>query len=167
MKCNTSSEQYKRGMKLQNAVQQEFGEEFQEVIRVREDWLPSIDPYLRESQLSLLEKTWGDLVVRLTPKGEAIFVECVSLKDERSRFPESKVGMFEGDNKWYAFAWDGKLQKIIPSRTWNGYARKLESFSFRGSPYRKFTKWHIRNIRMGCTSVLEFKALLESCNESR
>ena len=160
MRFDPNSRRTKQGLKFQDEVQQELGKVFHEVTPVR-DWLLSIDPHLSESQLNLLEQTWGDLVVRLSPAGEPIFVECVSLGGENSRFPESKVKKFNGINKFYAFGWDGGETKFIPSWTWNAYARKLESFQFEDVPFRAFTKWHITSVKKGCNGVLEFKALFE------
>ena len=160
MKFNPNSSQAIRGLKFQDRVQQELGKIFHEVTPVR-DWLLSIDPRLGESQLNLLEQTWGDLVVRLNPTGEPIFVECVSLLGEDSRFPESKVKKFNGDNKFYAFGWAGGETKFIPSWTWNAYARRLPSFHLGTRPYRKYARRHIKNVQKGCVGSYKFKALFE------
>ena len=160
MKFDINSRQAIEGLKFQDEVLQELTKKFYEVIPVR-DWLLSIDPFLTSSQLNLLEQTWGDIVVKQTPTSDPIFVECVSLGYEHSRFPESKVKKFMGDNKFYAFGWDGGETKYIPSATWNAYARKLESFFRFGREFRKFSRGHITSVRKSCVGTEQFKTLLE------
>jgi hypothetical protein len=160
VRFDPNSRQAIQGLKFQGDVQKELEKIFYEVIPVR-DWLLSIDSQLSSRQLNLLEQTWGDLVVRLSPQSEPIFVECVSLNYENSRFPESKVRKFSGDNKFYAFGWEGEITKYIPSATWNAYARKLGSLSHFGRPYRKFSRRHIRGVRKGCIGGNDFKSLFE------
>ncbi len=68
---------------------------------------------------------------------------------------------FMGDNKFYAFGWEGSATKYIPSATWNAYARKLESFFRFGRAFRKFSRGHITSVRKSCVGTEQFKALLE------
>jgi len=159
MKFNPNSRQAIQGLKFQDEVLVDLEKKFYEVTPVR-DWLLSIDPHLSSHQLNLLEQTWGDIVVRLSPAHDPIFVECVSLGFENSRFPESKVKKFEGDNKFYAFGWEGEVTRYIHSSTWNAYARKLESFSHHGREYRKFSRWHISGMRKSCAGSGEFEMLV-------
>ena len=161
MKFNPNSRQAIQGLKFQDEVLQELTKKFYEVTPVR-DWLLSIDPALTSNQLNLLEQTWGDIVVRVNPEEDLIFVECVSLGYENSRFPESKVKKFMGDNKFYAFGWEGGETKYIPSATWNAYARKLDSFFRFGREFRKFSRGQITSVRTSCTGTDQFKTLLES-----
>jgi hypothetical protein len=152
MKFDPNSRQAIQGLKFQDEVLRDLEKKFYEVTPVR-DWLLSIDPFLTSSQLNLLEQTWGDIVVKTRPGEDPIFVECVSLGYEHSRFPESKVKKFMGDNKFYAFGWDGGETKYIPSSTWNAYARKLESFFRFGREFRKFSREHITIVRKSCVGT--------------
>jgi len=156
---NPKSPKAIQGMKFQDEVLHALAQIFAEVIPVR-DYLLAIDPYLSSQQLNFLEQTFGDIVVMVSPK-DPVFVECVSLGGEHSRFPESKVKKFTGDNKFYAFGWDGGETKYIPSITWNAYARKLELFFQSGREFRRFSRRHITSIRKSCTGSCQFKALLE------
>ena len=160
MKFNPKSRQAIQGMKFQDEVQQELEQLFHEVVSSR-DYLLAIDPCLSPQQLNFLEQTFGDIVVKQSPTSDPIFVECVSLGAENSRFPESKVKKFMGDNKFYAFGWDGGETKYIPSATWNAYARKLESFFRFGREFRKFSRGHITSVRKSCVGTEQFKTLLE------
>ena len=160
MKSNPNSRQAIQGLKFQDEVLQELAKKFYEVIPVR-DWLLSIDSALTSNQLNLLEQTWGDIVVKANPGEDPVFVECVSLGYENSRFPESKVKKFIGDNKFYAFGWEGVATKYIPSSTWNAYARKLKSFFLRGREFRKFSRGNITSVRNSCEGTEQFKILLE------
>ena len=94
-------------------------------------------------------------------------MECVSLGYENSRFPESKVRKFTGDNKFYAFGWEDETTKFIPSTTWNAYARKLEDFFMYGRQYRKFSRQNIRNVRRGVMGSTTFRDSLEVRDEAR
>jgi len=160
MKFNPKSRQALQGMKFQDEVLQDLSQVFMEVIPVR-DYLLAIDPCLSSQQLNFLEQTFGDIVVKQSPTSDPIFVECVSLGYENSRFPESKVRKFMGDNKFYAFGWENETTKFIPSATWNAYARKLEDFSMYGRQYRKFSRRNIRSIRRGALGSKTFRDSLE------
>ena len=160
MKFDHKSRQAIQGMKFQDDVLQSLTQVFEEVIPVR-DYLLAIDPCLTSKQLNFLEQTFGDIVVKLSPTSDPIFVECVSLGYENSRFPESKVRKFMGDNKFYAFGWQGGATKYIPSTTWNAYARKLESFFLCGREFRKFSRGQITSVRNSCEGTEQFKILLE------
>ena len=160
MKFDPNSRQAIQGLKFQDEVLRDLENKFCEVTPVR-DWLLSIDPSLTSNQLNLLEQTWGDIVVWVTSNADPIFVECVSLGYENSRFPESKVKKFMGDNKFYAFGWEGEATKYIPSATWNAYARKLESFFRFGRKFRKFSRGHITSVRKSYVGTEQFKTLLE------
>ena len=166
MKFNPKSRQAIQGMKFQDDVLQDLTQVFAEVIPVR-DYLLAIDPCLSSQQLNFLEQTFGDIVVKQSPTSDPIFVECVSLGYENSRFPESKVRKFMGDNKFYAFGWEDETTKFIPSTTWNAYARKLEGFFMYGRQYRKFSRGNIRNIRRGVMGSETFRDSLEVTNENR
>ncbi len=166
MKFDPKSRQAIQGLSFQAGVQEELEQLFHEVISSR-DYLLAIDPCLSPDQLNFLEQTFGDIVVKQSPTSDPVFVECVSLGAENSRFPESKVKKFSGDNKFYAFGWDGGATKYIPSATWNAYARKLESFFRFGREFRKFSRTQIASVRKSWTGTEEFKDSLGSCNESR
>ncbi len=166
MKFNPKSRQAIQGMKFQDEVQQELEQLFHEVVSSR-DYLLAIDPCLSPQQLNFLEQTFGDIVVKQSPTSDPIFVECVSLGAENSRFPESKVRKFMGDNKFYAFGWEDETTKFIPSSTWNAYARKLEDFFMYGRQYRKFSRQNIRNVRKSVTGCETFRDSVEVINENR
>jgi hypothetical protein len=119
-------------------------------------WLTTIDPHLSEIQLNVLEQTWGDIIVTVDDRYDPIFVECVTLKGEDSRFPESKVKKFNGDNKFYAFGWDGEV-KFIPSSVWNADAKKLPRFHRKGRAFRKFSRKNITDIENGCLGPEKFR----------
>jgi hypothetical protein len=164
MKFNPKSRQAIQGMKFQDEVLQDLTQAFAEVIPVR-DYLLAIDPCLSSQQLNFLEQTFGDIVVKQSPTSDPIFVECVSLGYENSRFPESKVKKFIGDNKFYAFGWENETTKFIPSATWNAYARKLEDFFMYGRQYRKFSRGNIRSVRKADVGTESFKGSLEAAHE--
>jgi len=166
VKFNPESRQAIQGMKFQDDLQQDLALVFSEVLPVRE-YLLSFDPCLSTKQLNILERTFGDIVVKLSPTSEPIFVECVSLGYEQSRFPETKIRNFTGDNKFYAFGWKDEITKFIHSSTWNAYAYKLEDFFVGGRKYRKFSRQNIRDIRKGVVGSEMFRELLECSNESR
>ena len=166
MKFNPNSRQAIQGMKFQDDVLQDLTQAFHEVIPVR-DYLLAIDPCLSSQQLNFLEQTFGDIVVKLSPASDPIFVECVSINYENSRFPESKVKKFIGDNKFYAFGWENETTKFIPSSTWNAYARKLEDFFMYGRQYRKFSRRNIRSVRKAEVGTENFRDSLEAAYESR
>ena len=159
MKFEPTSRQAIQGMKFQAEVQCELDQIFHEVISSR-DYLLSFDPCLSSQQLNFLEQTFGDIVVKQSPTSNPVFVECVSLGAENSRFPESKVKKFSGDNKFYAFGWEGGPTKYIPSATWNAYARKLDSFFRFGREFRKFSRGQITGMRTSYTGTNQFKTLL-------
>ena len=160
-KFDPNSERAIRGLKFQEDVMRDLEDEFLSARSTR-GWLSIIDPHLSEVQLNVLEQTWGDIVVWITSNADPIFVECVSLGYENSRFPESKVKKFMGDNKFYAFGWEGGETKYIPSATWNAYARKLESFVRFGREFRKFSRGHITSVRKSYVGTEQFKTLLET-----
>ena len=160
MKFNPNSRQAIQGLKFQDEALQELAKKLYEVVPVR-DWLMTVDPHLSEVQLNVLEQTWGDIVVWVAPNADPVFVECVSLGYEISRFPETKVRKFMGINKFYAFGWEGGTTKYIPSATWNAYARKLESFFQFGREFRKFSRGNITSMRKSCAGSDQFKTLLE------
>ena len=156
MKFNPKSRQAIQGLEFQDSVQKELEQLFHEVISSR-DYLLAIDPCLSSQQLNFLEQTFGDIVVKQSPTSDPIFVECVSLGYENSRFPESKVRKFVGDNKFYAFGWKDEITKYISSTTWNAYARKLECFFMHGRQYRKFSRQNIRNVRKASVGSETFR----------
>lgn len=160
MKFDPKSRQAIQGLKFQDDIQQELTQLFHEVISSR-DYLLAIDPCLSSQQLNFLEQTFGDIVVKQSPTSDPVFVECVSLGAENSRFPESKVKKFSGDNKFYAFGWEGGPTKYIPSATWNAYARKLDSFFRFGREFRKFSRKQITSVITSCVGAKEFKTSLE------
>ena len=160
MKFDHKSRQAIQGLKFQDDVLQDLKQVFEEVIPVR-DYLLAIDPCLSSKQLNFLEQTFGDIVVKFSPTSDPVFVECVSLGYENSRFPESKVKKFMGDNKFYAFGWDGVETKYISSATWNAYARKLESFFLFGREFRKFSRGQITSVRKSYVGTDQFKTLFE------
>jgi hypothetical protein len=166
MKFDPKSRQAIQGLKFQDGIQQELTQLFHEVVSSR-DYLLAIDPCLSPQQLNFLEQTFGDIVVKPAPESDPVFVECVSLGGENSRFPESKVKKFIGDNKFYAFGWEGGETKYIPSATWNAYARNLDSFFRFGREFRKFSRGQITSVKTSCVGTNQFKALLEKTNESR
>ena len=166
MKFDPESRQAIQGIKFQDDVLQELLQVFVEVIPVR-DYLLSFDPCLSTKQLNILERTFGDIVVKINSTSDPVFVECVSLGYEQSRFPESKIRMFIGDNKFYAFGWEGATTKFIPSSTWNSYASKLAPFFVQGRQYRKFSRQNINDVRKGVVGSKLFKELLECSDETR
>lgn len=102
-------------------------EEFKKLgveVQTIEEWLHSMDPELTNKQIWALEKTWGDLVLK-TKKGSHLFIECVTSSGDRTPFPESKIKMFSGSNKWYLFGWDDE-RHFVPSDSWNSYAGKIQ-----------------------------------------
>lgn len=88
-------------------------------------WLMSFDPHLTDKQVWKLEKTWGDIVCK-RKSGSNIFVECVTSTGETTPFPTSKIGNFQGGNKWYLFGWDDE-RHFVPSIQWNVYANKIDN----------------------------------------
>lgn len=130
-----------RGIAFQLKVQASLSNFFNEVSNTR-DWLLSIDPFLNNVQLNTLEHTWGDIIISDTANKCPIFVECVSLKGEKSIFPIHKVKKFNGANKYYCFGWEDEI-RFVYSRTWNSYVNKCESFSH----YKRFTRKNIVNLR--------------------
>lgn len=161
MKFDPKSRRAIQGLKFQDDIQQELAQLFYEVVSSR-DYLLAIDPCLSQQQLNFLEQTFGDIVVKQTPESDPIFVECVSLGGENSRFPESKVKKFMGDNKFYAFGWEGGDTKYIRSATWNAYARKLDSFFIFDREFRKFSREQITSVKRSCVGTDQFKTLLEN-----
>lgn len=89
------------------------------------EWLLSFDPHLTDRQVWKLEKTWGDIVCK-KKSGSYIFIECVTASGSSTPFPASKVGNFEGGNKWYLFGWDDE-RHFVPSPQWNAYANKIDT----------------------------------------
>jgi len=161
-KFDINSDRAQRGLKFQERIHHSIKTQHEKTKTTR-DWLLDLDPCLSEIQLNVLERTWGDLVILDNKTGNAFaFVECVSLKDEYSIFPESKVIRYNGDNKYYAFTWKGGPIKFIHSRTWNAYARKLKTKKIGKSTYREFTRKNIKSIRKSCcTSADKFLSLIE------
>jgi hypothetical protein len=161
-KFDINSERAQRGLKFQERIHHSIKTKHKKTKTTR-NWLLDIDPCLSEIQLNVLERTWGDLVILDNKTGNAVaFVECVSLKDECSIFPESKVIKYNGENKYYAFTWKGGPIKFIHSRTWNAYARKLKTKKIGKRAYREFTRKNIKSIRKSCcTSADKFLSLIE------
>lgn len=159
-KFDPTSRRAIQGLAYQESVLSELADVFFRVSPIR-DWLKDIDVCLNSNQLNMLEQVWGDIVVfpdesLMFP----VFVECVSLNFENSRFPESKIRKFVGDNRFYAFGWEGAETKFISSAAWNSYASKLEMFSSHGRKYRKFSRYIINNVRKSCCGASEFKSLI-------
>ena len=155
-KFDPNSDRAIRGLKFQEDVLNDLEDEFLSARSTR-GWLSIIDPHLSEIQLNVLEQTWGDIIVTLNDDYDPIFVECVTLKGEDSRFPESKVKKFNGDNKFYAFGWEGGAVKFIPSSVWNEYAKKLPRFYRKGRAFRKFSRKNITDIKNGCLGPEKFR----------
>lgn len=118
-------------------------------------WFLSIDPCLSDVQLNVLEHTWGDIVI-LDPALEyPVFIECVSINNERSIFPEHKITKFRGENKFYCFGWPDE-DRFVLSRVWNSYAKKLPYIGPEVGHYRRFSRSNIEGLRMQHNGVNKF-----------
>lgn len=111
------------GIEFQKKALDELRRAGAEVVPVSE-WLLTLDPHLTDRQMWKLEKTWGDIVCK-RKSGSLMFIECVTSSGETTPFPASKIGNFEGGNKWYLFGWDEE-RHFVPSIQWNVYANKID-----------------------------------------
>ena len=111
-----------RGLAFQKSIELELSPLFQKVWNSRE-WFLQQDKCLTDYQLNVLEHTWGDVVITDSNLPYKIFVECVSVGENRSIFPEHKIKKFEGVNKYYCFGWDDD-KRFVHSSVWNSYAHK-------------------------------------------
>ena len=118
-----TSKRAKAGIAFQNSVLEELLSMGVKAMSVPE-WLKKLDSDLVDSQIWMLEKTWGDIVC-LRKDGGKIFLECVTASSETTLFPTSKIWNFSGSNKWYAFGWDNN-RHFVPSASWNSYVNKIE-----------------------------------------
>tara|TARA_B100000900_G_C20575018_1_gene714947 strand:+ start:1553 stop:2053 length:501 start_codon:yes stop_codon:yes gene_type:complete len=150
-KYDPKSERAKKGMRFQKRVQESLDRLFQNAICSR-DWLLAQDECLSQRQLNMLERTWGDIVLIDSCVNQKIFVECVSLNYENSIFPEHKIKMFSGANKFYCFGWDGEM-RFIHSFVWNKYAEKCESYAH----YKKFSRDIILKMRNQYVCAQDFQ----------
>ena len=140
-KFNPENPRAIRGLAFQKSVLDIVVNKFNSAIDSRV-WLLSLDECLERIHLNTLEQTFGDIVVNDARLPYPIFIECVSIGQEDSIFPEHKVKKFSGKNKYYCFGWD-KEKRFVLSSTWNAYARKLPVWE----SYRKFSRTNIRNLR--------------------
>ena len=140
-KFDPNSERALRGLAFQNLVQQSIESRYQKTKNIR-DWLLEKDSCLTEIQLNTLEHTWGDIVIVDKVLPYPVFVECVSLKGEKSIFPNHKIKKFSGENKYYCFGWEDEM-RFVRSVTWNSYMRKCESFEY----YTSFSRRNVKSLR--------------------
>lgn len=141
------------GLKFQDSVFQDL---LGRGIAVRNvgEWLLSFDPQLRDNQIWMLEKIWGDLVCT-KPDGTLLFIECITASQEETIFPMSKL-QFEGKNKWYLFGWD-ECRYFVPSRAWNAYVKKIDRVSARDHDVvAKLRRSQYASMRCGISGIDEF-----------
>lgn len=120
---DSSSKRSSDGIEFQKKVLEELRGMGATAVPVSE-WLLSLDPQLSDRQVWKLEKTWGDIVCK-RKSGSNIFIECVTAAGETTPFPTSKIGNFQGGNKWYLFGWEEE-RHFVPSIQWNVYANKID-----------------------------------------
>lgn len=118
-------------------------------------WLLSLDPHLTDRQIWKLEKTWGDIVCK-RKSGSNVFIECVTSSGDTSPFPASKIGNFEGGNKWYLFGWDAD-RHFVPSIQWNVYVNKIDKRVQREKDVVVIvSRNHYSSMRCGISGVKKF-----------
>ena len=128
-------------------------------------WFLTIDPCLSDTQLSVLEHTWGDIVILDSSLKYPVFIECVSMRNEQSIFPVHKIEKFHGSNKFYCFGWTDE-DRFVLSRVWNSYARKLPYVGPERGYYRRFSRSNIKGLRQQYDNINKFCKYIElnSCN---
>lgn len=127
---DSNSKRSSDGLGFQKKILEELKLEGATAVTVSE-WLLSLDPHLTDRQVWKLEKTWGDIVCK-RKSGSNIFIECVTSAGDTTPFPTSKIGNFQGGNKWYLFGWDEE-RHFVPSIQWNVYANKIDKRAQRES----------------------------------
>ncbi len=107
-------------------------------------------------ELCKFEHRFGD--IRIERDGKEIWVECVTINQEKSIFPERKVKKFRGKNRWYAFRVmeDHETIYFLPSRSWNAYAQKMENMTVHGKPFRRFGPKNILGFKNKIIGLDEF-----------
>ena len=100
-----------RGLAFQDTVESCLDSKFQSVLNSRK-WMLKHDECLSDIQLNMLEQTWGDVVIIDPNIPYPIFIECVSIGQDMSIFPEHKIKKFNGVNKYYCFGWDDEQRFV-------------------------------------------------------
>ena len=107
-------------------------------------------------ELCNLEHRFGD--IRMVIDEEEYWVECVTINQEQSIFPERKVKKFRGRNRFYAFRVmdDHDTVYFLPSSSWNCYAKKMEDLVIHGKPFRRLSPENILSFRKKTVGLEEF-----------
>ncbi len=116
------------------------------------------------TELCNFEHRFGD--IRIPVGDREIWIECVTINQEKSIFPERKIKKFRGSNRWYAFRVmeDHDTVYFLPSSSWNSYARKLENLAVHGKPFRKLFPQNILSFRKKVVGLENF--LTSHCKPS-
>jgi hypothetical protein len=98
-------------------------------------------------ELCNFEHRFGD--IRIVVDETEYWVECVTINQEKSIFPERKVKKFRGRNRFYAFRVmeDHDTVYFLPSGSWNCYAKKMENMTVHGKPFRRLAPKNILTFR--------------------
>ena len=171
-KYNPNSKRSIAGKQFQDKVLFELKNYFSDIEdfrdRKRNQGIERGTPYT-ESELSILEKSFGDLT--FTIDGQRHYIECCwAMGETFTRMCELKRVGFIGNNKWYCFGKrvspDDRI--YIPSRVWHAYLDKLELKKGHGWCYREIPLKYIgENLRAAILGNEEFKNKILGVNNGR
>lgn len=120
------------------------------------------EPYT-ELELSILEKTWGDITFEVN--GKRYYVECCfAMGDFTTSMCEIKRNRFLGDNKWYCYGkrTNPEARVFIPSKVWHDYMGRLELNNKNGWQYRTVqTKYIGDNLRAATIGQRNFEKIFQ------
>ncbi len=118
----------------------------------------SIGRNFTTTELCNFEHRFGD--IRILVGDKEVWLECVTINQEKSIFPERKIRKFKGNNRWYAFRVmdDHDTIYFLPSRSWNSYAKKMENLAVHGKPFRKLFPKNILSFRKKIIGLQNFLA---------
>ena len=158
-KFNPTSPRAIAGLKFQSDVLSEL-RDIQAITDVEDvrDYFSRIDPSLTHKQITILEKTWGDITFLIEDK--RYWVECCfAMGDEHTSMCEIKRKNFTGSEKWYC--WGKRTNPndriFIPSLVWKTYLGRTKLISKNGWRYRTMaTKYIGANIRAAKIGITDF-----------
>jgi len=140
---NTNTKRAKLGFIWEEHVFNYFKEQGNNCIKVRE-WYKKLNPDVTDHELNRAEQKYGDILI--VDNGKYIFLECVSVNQEKSIFPMSKEINFNGSNRFYAFGVDDGKIRLIHSKTWNAYIGKTPIKVIGERKYRMFSRRNVKGL---------------------
>jgi|MDTB01.3.fsa_nt_gb hypothetical protein len=147
MLYSAKTDRAKRGKQFQEEV---FNFMVESKLNVKSTWDYYKNKNLEYTNVDLakIEQKEGDILLFDNNENVTLHFEVFTLLDEKGIFPVFKTTKYYGDNKYYIV----KLLStneiyLMPSRSWNGYAKKLKKINIHGKDFYSYKISYIQNFR--------------------